>query len=144
MKPSSLFLPVAAALISLATGSATGQSTERTLIPVLRAGEISARCDLGLAGLRKQVTALEKMPAAKAHGAKAVFAAWNKLQMAVEDLQGPVDLLSNVSPDAKVRSESEPCLVDINKFATELYQNRKLYQRFKSIKPADASLRRLY
>ncbi|MFC3106838.1 M3 family metallopeptidase [Undibacterium arcticum] len=134
MKPSSLFLSVSAALISLTTGPAIGQTTERPLIPILRAGEISARCDLGLVGLRKQVAALEQMPAAKAHHAKTVFAVWNQLQMAIEDLQGPVDLLSNVSPDAKVRSESEPCLVDINKFATELLQNRTLYRRFKSIK----------
>ena len=138
MKSSSLFLSVSAALISLATGPAIGRPADRPLIPILRAGEIAAQCDLGLAGLRKQVSALEKMPAARAHNARAVFAAWNQLQMSIEDLQGPVDLLSNVSPDAKVRSESEPCLVDINKFATELYQNRTLYQRFNAIKPADA------
>jgi thimet oligopeptidase len=141
MKPSSFFLPVAttsvAILITLMLNQAAAQGTQRPLIPLLKADDIPTLCDSTLTTLRKRVSTLEKLPPARAKDSKKVLTEWNDLQIAFEDLQGPVDILNNVSPDAKVRSTTEACLIDLNKLSTELFQNEKLYARFKAIQPTD-------
>lgn len=137
MKPSSFFWPVSAALLSLAMSQAIAKELERPLIRLLTAEQIAPYCKKGLSDLRRNVASLEKLPGPRAGDAKLVFAQWNRLQIKAEDLQGPVEILNNMSPDQKVRSNAETCLVDINKFATELLQSEKLYARFKAIKPGD-------
>ncbi|AIY40476.1 Thimet oligopeptidase [Collimonas arenae] len=137
MKTSSLFLPVTTAFFTLMMNQAIAQGTQRPLIPLLKADEIPTLCSSTLDGLRKRVTMLEKLPPAHAKDSKKVLTEWNDLQIALEDLQGPVDILNNVSPDAKVRSTTEACLIETNKFATDLLQSEKLYARFKAIQPTD-------
>lgn len=137
MKPSSFFLPATTALLMLMLNQATAQDKQRPLIPLLKAQDIPALCDSTLTALRKRVSVLEKLPAARAGDSKKVLTEWNNLQIALEDLQGPVDILNNVSPDAKVRSTTEACLIETNKFATDLLQSEKLYARFKAIQPTD-------
>jgi len=137
MKPSSFFLPVTTALFTLVLNQAAAQGTQRPLIPLLKADQIPTLCSDTLASLRKRVSMLEKLPAAHAKDSKKVLTEWNDLQIALEDLQGPVDILNNVSPDAKVRSTTEACLIETNKFATDLLQSEKLYARFKAIQPTD-------
>jgi thimet oligopeptidase len=137
MKPSSFFLPVTTALFTLMLNQAAAQGTQRPLIPLLKADDIPALCKDTLASLRKRVSLLEKLPAAHAKDSKKVLTEWNDLQIALEDLQGPVDILNNVSPDAKVRGSTEACLIETNRFATDLLQSEKLYARFKAIQPSD-------
>ncbi|TFW06673.1 Zn-dependent oligopeptidase [Oxalobacteraceae bacterium OM1] len=142
MKPSTMLRPLGATLIALTLGQAfaanAADATQRPLIPLLKAEDIGPACEKGLVDLRQRVAALEKLPAAKKGDAKKVFAEWNDLQIAIEDLQGPVDIWTNMSPDPKVRSNSEACLVEISKFAADLYQNPNLYARFKAVQPGDA------
>ncbi|GAC1320289.1 MAG: M3 family metallopeptidase [Collimonas sp.] len=137
MKPSSFFLPVTTALFTLMLNQAAAQDTQRPLIPLLKADDIPTLCKNSLTNLRKRVSLLEKLPAAHAKDSKKVLTEWNDLQIALEDLQGPVDILNNVSPDTKVRSTTEACLIETNKFATDLLQSEKLYARFKAIQPGD-------
>ena len=118
--------------------AAHAASTMRPTIPLLPAGAIPALCESGLSGLRARVKKIAALPPARASDAKKVFAQWNQLQMALEDLQGPVDILNNVSPDVAVRTNAEACLVSITKFATDLLQNEMLYARFKAVRPSDA------
>ena len=113
-------------------------AADRPLIPLLTAEAIPGRCETGIASLRSQVTQLESLPPAQRGDAKKVFAEWNRLQIAIEDLQGPVEILNNVSPDAKLRNNAEACLVAITKFATDLLQSEKLYARFKAVQPTGA------
>ncbi|NEX61702.1 M3 family metallopeptidase [Noviherbaspirillum galbum] len=136
MNPTTILRPLGATLIALAVGQSHA-AAERPLIPLLKAEQVKPACDKGLASLRKQVTALEAKPKAQSGDAKKVFAEWNTLQIAIEDLQGPVEVWNNMSPDPKVRQASEACLVEISKFATDLFQSDKLYQRFKVVKPGD-------
>jgi thimet oligopeptidase len=138
MKYPSTLLPLGATVLALAMGQAVARDAERPLMPILKAEQIASFCDDGLSVLRKQVAAMEKQPKARAGDAKKVFADWNRLQMTVEDVQGPVEMLNNVSPDPQTRSNSEECLLKISKFATDLYQSEKLYARFKVVKPGDA------
>jgi thimet oligopeptidase len=133
MKPNPLFLSIALALLAPAAGAAptpTPQtnSAARPLIPLFKADQVAGHCEAGLKDLKKRVAALEKLPAAKLKKGRDVFARWDALTIASEDLQGSLDLLSNVDPDPKVRGAMEPCLVKINAFTTELYQNEKLFK----------------
>jgi thimet oligopeptidase len=140
MRQASIFKPLGAALLALMfsqAGAVTAQGNERPLIPLLKAEEIAPFCESGLTGLKKHVAAMEKKKPG-AVPAKKLFIEWNNLQIAFEDLQGPVEILNNVSPDPKVRSNAENCLVEVSKFGTDLYQSDKLYARFKAAKPADA------
>lgn len=149
MKSSSFFWPASttlsalSALTVLALNPASAASnpqtiqtrTQRPLIPLLTAEEVTPLCTGALTTLRQQVSTIAHQPAARAKDTKSVLADWNALQIAIEDLQGPVDILNNVSPDAKVRSATEACLIELNKFSTELLQNENQYARFKAIQP---------
>lgn len=110
-------------------------SDNRPSIPLLAADTIAPRCETGLADLRARVKTLEALPPARPGDARKVFGEWNMLQIALEDLQGPVDILNNVSPDKAVRDNAETCLVAITKFSTDLLQSAPLYRRFKAVKP---------
>jgi thimet oligopeptidase len=138
MKLSLLRLSLAGMMLPLVLHQAAAQEVERPLIPLLKAEEITPLCQRGLAGLRTQVAILEKLPPAHPGDAKKVFNEWNELQIALEDLQGPVEILTNVSPDPKLRADAEKCSIDINRFSTDLFQSKKLYLRFKTVKPGDA------
>ena len=127
-----------ALLLTPALALANEPPKDKPLIPILSATEIPVRCAQGLADLRAKVAALEaQLPQEVAQDDGRVFRAWNDLQIALEDLQGPISLLSQVSPDAAVRKIAEPCQVSITKFAADLFQNEKLYRKIKSTSPVD-------
>ena len=102
----------------------------RPLIPVYDATAINKICKSTLARAASMVKTMEN----KQGGA--IFDEWNRLQIAVEDMAGPVYLLGSVSPDKKVRDATEPCLQALTAFNTQLFQNEKLYQRVVSAKPS--------
>ncbi|MDP5008964.1 MAG: hypothetical protein NWQ13_08280 [Glaciimonas sp.] len=136
----STFIPATTVLFVLGMQASTSyakeaQAVQRPLIPLLKAAEVKPFCDKGLSDVRSRVSIMEALPVAQAGDTERVLADWNKLQIAFEDLQGPVDILNNVSPDPKVRSATEACLIEVNKFATNLLQNEKLYARIKAIAP---------
>ncbi len=137
MKSSTMLFFLAAA-VSLSSLRSFAAAAERPLIPILAADEIHSQCARGLRDLRQRVHAFENRPVAQARDAKKIYAQWDAMQMALEDVQGPMDLLSNVSPDARVRANAEPCLVKLNQFMTVVFQNKKLYQRIKATKASDA------
>lgn len=126
-----------------AAATATAETkTQRPTLPVWNAATLTQACDAGLIKLAQQVAALEKLPLAEAN-AHTVFGAWNNLQIEQEDVEGPVYLLNNVSPDAEVRSAADSCLIRYNKFSTSLFQNEALYRRVAAVKPGDAVEARL-
>ena len=102
----------------------------RPLIPVHDATAINKICESTLARAASMVKTME----VKQGGT--IFDEWNRLQIAVEDMVGPVYLLGSVSPDKKVRDATEPCLQALTAFNTQLFQNEKLYQRVVSAKPS--------
>lgn len=124
-------------ILALFCAAANAANAERPLIPLLTADEIAPRCERGLAGLRSQIGELEKMQDGGKDYATRLLAAWNRVQIGLEDLQGPVELLSHISPDPKIRVAAEPCIVSIHRFATEQFQNEALYAKFRSAVPAN-------
>lgn len=121
--------------MAMAAGLSLAES--RPALPVWNATTLTQSCDAGLSKLARQVAALEALPLTDVN-ALSVFGAWNDLQIEQEDVEGPVYLLNNVSPDAEVRSAADACLIRYNKFSTSLFQNEALYRRVVAVKPVDA------
>jgi len=68
-----------------------------------------------------------------------VFGPWDRLQILIEDTQGPVDVLTNMSPIPRRGAAGEACLLKISELTTEMFQNAKIYARFQRAAPATAS-----
>jgi len=111
-------------------------------IPIWNARDIEGACTRTLSNARAQVAVLEKLPLSQA-SVERVFRPWDRLQILVEDTQGPVDVLTNMSPDPATRTAGEACLLKINEFNTELLQNERIYARFQGVAPADRIDRKL-
>jgi Zn-dependent oligopeptidase len=109
-------------------------------IPIWNARSIEGACARTLSNARDQVAALEKLPLARADR---VFRPWDRLQILIEDTQGPVDVLTNVSPDSATRAAGEACLLRISEFSTEMLQNERIYARFQRAAPTDSIDRKL-
>lgn len=105
-------------------------------LPLYSAAELPGKCDATLASARLQIAALEKLPLRRValHNS---LQAWNRLDMFVQDLAGPVGLLSEVSPDAEVRKAAEACELKLAALFNQAAQNPALYQRFKALKVDD-------
>ena len=124
--------------LSVVSAACAASSPPRPTIPILKSREIATRCEDTLDDLRRMARKLETSASGTPSQDRAVFRAWNQLQIRLEDLQGPVGLLNHVSPYAAVRKNAEPCQVSITRFAAELFQNEKLYRNIKATTPADA------
>ena len=111
-------------------------------IPVWDATAIEAACGRVLTNARARVASLEKLPLSQA-SVERVFRPWDRLQILVEDTQGPVEVLTNMSPDPATRAAGEACLLRINEFNTGLFQNKGIYARFQAVAPADGIDRKL-
>ena len=110
----------------------------RPLVPQLDAAGVTKLCDDGLAKARKS---LAEMEARGRWGS--LFDEWNKLQIAMEDVTGPVYLLSNVHPDKSVREAAEPCLRKFTTLSTEIYQSEKLFARLNAAEARSAHQEKL-
>lgn len=144
MKQSSLILSVSLAVAGLGSSpvALAAKEAARPLIAVPTAEQIAPQCESTLKQLKNQVAALEKFPLPKSGltvaASKQFLAKMDQVRITMENLQVPLDLISNVSPDAKVRSAAEPCLVKLNAYSTELLQNGKLYALVSALKTDDA------
>jgi thimet oligopeptidase len=107
----------------------------RVTLPIYDAAGLNKTCTAALARGKKDVAALEGVSAQQATIANTLNA-WNGMQMRLEDATGPIDLYANVSPDEKVRAAADKCLLKVTSFATDLFQNEKLYTALKAVRPA--------
>jgi thimet oligopeptidase len=119
-----------AGLTAVTLAHAGAAFAARPLIPVLDAAALSKICDSTLARAKATVKGMESRK-----GGATLFDEWNRLQIDVENMAGPVYLLGNVSPDKKVRDASEPCQQALTTFNTQIFQSEQLYQRVVASKP---------
>jgi len=112
-------------------------SATRPQIPVWDAATIDKVCARTLADSRALAASLAELPLAEISDAR-VYGDWDHLQILIEDTQGPVSLLANVSPNAAARAAAEACLLKFSVLGTELLQNAALYERIRRGVPADA------
>lgn len=83
-------------------------ASDRPVLTLPSADEIGPRCQQGLSDLGQQISALEKIQPQSEAGAAEFLKGWNRLQIELENLHGPMALLSQVSPDANVRKMPMP------------------------------------
>jgi thimet oligopeptidase len=114
----------------------------RVTLPILDEPAVKQSCQSALAKARSQVTKLESLPLEQAT-VGTTLGAWNRMQMGLEDVLGPVDLYDNVHTDKNVRDAADACLLQFNDFNTELFQNEKLYRRIKAVQPKSGPAKKL-
>lgn len=112
-------------------------SAERPVLPLPAAGEIIGQCQAEIADLNQKVSGLEAIPVETEEGADAFLKEWNRLQIGLENVQGPMALLSQVSPDAEVRKNADACSMEVQRFITDLFQNTKLYRNMRIVRVND-------
>jgi thimet oligopeptidase len=99
---------------------------------------LEAACTKYLAAAKAAVAKLEL-----AKPGPSWLGAYDDLNALVEDLSGPIYLLSNVHPDKPMREASEACELRWQDFGSTLGQNEKLYKAAKQLKGRDAIDREL-
>ena len=105
MKLQTTVLAACAALV-LPLASANALTAQRGAIAQPSAAEIPKLCDQSIAQARARIDKLKALPLDKVN-AKSVLGAWNELDIGLQDIGGPVGLLSETSPDADVRKAAE-------------------------------------
>src|SRR5688572_28229463 len=123
------------AVALLVTTSALAQ--ERTTIPILDDVAVKLVCTQSILDAQARYTKLE------APGAVDVLDEWDDITIDFENAIGPIAVLNNLHPEAKVRDAAQDCLVKVSSFETEIFQNEKLFQRVNDVKPANPARTRL-
>lgn len=111
---------------------------ERTTIPILDDVTLTASCTQVLSDARDGIKRLEDVPMDKV-SPETVLNEWDRQSIALENVVGPVAILNNVHPDQKVRDAADACVLKLSSFQTELFQNEKLYERVRAVKPVTPS-----
>ena len=131
-----------AGLLVAAASLASAAVPQRPTMPLFTATEIPAVCDAGLLRVRGALADLEALPIAKS-SVQSLLHPLNRMQIALEDVESPIYMLSNVSPDKAVRDAAEACLLKLNEFDTDWLQSEKLYQRVQKVRVVNATGRKL-
>lgn len=100
------------------------------------AKQIPKLCDQSIAQARSRIAKLKALPLNKV-SAKTVLHAWNALDMGLQDIGGPVGLLSETSPDPEVRKAAEACDLKLSALPNEYLQSEALFQRVKALRLSD-------
>jgi len=79
----------------------------RPQIPIWNAPDIDKACGETLSKARGEIAALERLPLSQAT-LERVFGTWNRMQILIEDTQGPVEILTNASPDPRLAPRASP------------------------------------
>src|ERR1043166_4774637 len=77
-----------------------------------KATEIAPRCETTITDAHREIARLERLPLA-AVNKQTVLMAWNRLEIALEDMGDPIHLLSEVSPNPDVRKAAEECVLKL-------------------------------
>jgi len=107
---------------------------DRATIPILDEVSLTAACARILEDARERVKAMESLPLDQV-SPETVLDQWDLDSITIENILGPIDILGSVHPDKKVRDASDACLLQAASFSTEVFQNEKLYERVRAVKP---------
>jgi thimet oligopeptidase len=119
--------PVLTTLAVLALTAATAHAEPKLPAPNFptfgAVADVRARCDTGLEGAKQRVAQLEKRKVDAGW-----LAAYDDLNVFLEDHQGPNDFILNVHPDKAIRDAAQACSLRWADFGSSLGQNEKLYR----------------
>jgi thimet oligopeptidase len=116
----------------------TATTTERATIPILTAEELAAVATRTLSEARERVAAIAALPV-EGLTADALFDAWDRMSILIEDAYGPISLLNSVHPDGDVRDAADRALIEESVFMTDLFQNEALYERVRAVTPGSVA-----
>ena len=116
--------------------AATTTPALRGAIALPTAAAIPKLCEQGIAQARTRIEQIKAVPLDRVN-AKTVLHAWNALDMGLQDIGGPIGLLSETSPDPEVRKAAEACDLLLSALPNEYLQSEALFQRVKALKTTD-------
>jgi thimet oligopeptidase len=111
-------------------------AAQRGVIAQPSASDIPKLCEQSIAQARARVEKLKSLPLQHVN-VKTVLHAWNALDMGLQDMGGPVGLLSETSPDPEVRKAAEACDLRLSALPNEYLQSEALFQRVKALRTTD-------
>src|ERR1035437_7280726 len=97
-------------------------AAQRGVILQPSAAQIAPLCEQSMAQARVQIEKLKALPMAKV-SVKTVLGAWNALDITLQDIGGPIGLLSETSPDPEVRKAAEACDLLLSALPNEYLQS---------------------
>lgn len=113
---------------------------DRATIPILDEDTLNAAAARILDDARERVKAMENLPLDKV-SPETVLDQWDLDSVIIENILGPIDILGSVHPDKKVRDASDAALLQAASLTTEIFQNEKLYERVRAVKPVTPAQR---
>ncbi|HEV8692500.1 MAG TPA: M3 family metallopeptidase [Ideonella sp.] len=96
------------------------------------AAQVKQACDAGLKAAQTRLKTLERLP-----GSPSWIGEYDSFYGQTEDVRGPIEFISNVHPDQKIRTAAEACELRWQDFFTSTAQNERLYKAAKTSPPAD-------
>lgn len=111
-------------------------AAQRGAIAQPAAADIPRLCDQSIAQARARIEKIKTLPLQRVN-VKTVLHAWNALDMGLQDLGGPIGLLSETSPDPAVRKAAEACDLLLSALPNEYLQSEELFQRVKALHTND-------
>jgi thimet oligopeptidase len=124
------------AAVAAAIHSAPALSAPRGVIAQPTATEIPQWCQQSVTQARARIDKIKKLPMRQVN-VKTVLHAWNELDTGLQDIGGPIGLLSETSPDPAVRKAAEACDLVLSALPNEYLQSEALFQRVKALRPTD-------
>ena len=115
---------------------------DRATIPIFTAAELTAAAEAALDEGRRRMNEITSIPLERAD-AQSILDAWDRANIALEDVFGPVSLLNSVHPDKSVRDAADVALVQESIFMTEVFQNEALFERVRAVAPHSISQQQL-
>jgi thimet oligopeptidase len=107
----------------------------RITLPILDAVTLEAACRQLLADAREAFDRLAALPM-NAVSPASVLDEWDRIGIALENIEGPIAILNNVHPDKAVRDAADDAVRQLARFQVEIFQNEALFARVSAVRPA--------
>jgi len=115
---------------------------DRATIPIFTAAELTAAVVEALCEGRERMAEIASIPIDRAD-AQSILDAWDRANIRLEDVFGPVSLLNSVHPEKDVRDAADLALVQESILMTEVFQNEALYERVRAVAPHSMAQKQL-
>ena len=109
----------------------------RVTLPILDAVTLEAACRQMLSDAREAFNRLSSLPL-EAVTPASVLDEWDRISIALENIEGPIAILNNVHPDRAVRDAADAAVRHLSSFQIEIFQNEALYARVQAVVPSSA------
>jgi thimet oligopeptidase len=106
----------------------------RITLPILDAVTLEAACRQLLADAREAFERLAALPMTAVSPAS-VLDEWDRIAIALENIEGPIAILNNVHPDKAVRDAADDAVRQLARFQVEIFQNEALFARVSAVRP---------